>query len=286
MKVEKINRQGIVNNTFLSPLLEIAKCPEELFIKGTLPNKKMPVVAIVGTRRPSSYGKEVTHTLAYELAKKGVVIVSGLAAGIDSIAHTAALEAGGTTIAVVAQGLHSIYPAANKSLADRIIKNSAIITEYETGTPAMKHHFLARNRLVSGLADAIIVTEAANKSGTFSTVAHAFEQNKEVFAVPGPITSLLSVGPNRMLQTGAGVVLNADDVLRVIAPELVAGQKQFVFGDTPAEAAIIDLIQKGIRDGQELMEKSGLEPSKFSEALTMMEISGTVRALGGNKWTV
>ncbi len=286
MKIRKINREGIANITFLSPLLQLAKPPLELFIKGNIPGSRPPVVAIIGTRRPSSYGREVTQKLAFDLAKSGVVIVSGLAMGIDTIAHTAALEAEGTTIAVLAQGLHNIYPASNRGLAERITKHGALITEYDMGVEALKHHFLARNRLVSGLADAVIITEAANKSGTFSTVAHALEQNKEVFAVPGPITSLLSAGPNRLLQEGAHVVLSAEDVLQVIAPELTKGQKQFVFGNTPLEARIIELIQQGIRDGDTLLEKSKASASEFLQALTMMELNGTVRALGGNKWTV
>lgn len=286
MKIIKINRQGIVNTTFLSPLLELAKSPDNLYIKGNLPTNRPPVVAIVGTRRPSDYGREVTHTLATELARNGVVIVSGLAAGIDTIAHTAALEAGGVTIAVLAQGLHDIYPASNRNLAERITKNGALITEYDMGVSGMKHHFLARNRIVSGLADAVIVTEAANRSGTFSTVAHALEQNKEVFAVPGRITSLLSAGPNRLLQQGAGLVLSANDVLQVIAPHLVAGQRKLVFGDTPLEAKIIELIQQGVRDGESLLKQSQAEASDFLQALTMMELNGTVRALGSNKWTI
>jgi DNA processing protein len=286
MKIIKINRQGIVSNTFLSPLLQLAKPPVELFIKGNMPHSRPPVVAIIGTRRPSPYGREVTHTLATDLARSGVVVVSGLAAGVDTIAHTATLEAGGITIAVLAQGLHSIYPASNKNLAERIMKTGALITEYDMGETAMKHHFLARNRIVSGLADAIIVTEAADRSGTFSTVAHALEQNKEVFAVPGPITSLLSAGPNRLLQQGAHVALSAHDVLEIIAPHLIAGQRKFVFGDTPLEARIIDLIQQGIRSGDELLVKSEASASDFLEALTMMELNGTVRALGANQWTV
>ena len=286
MKIEKINIEGIANITFLSPLLQLAKPPQELFIKGAIPTKKAPVVAIIGTRKPSSYGREVTQKLAYNLAKQGVVIVSGLAMGIDTIAHTAALEAEGTTIAILAEGLHTIYPASNKGLAEQITKHGALITEYDMGINAMRHHFLARNRLVSGLADAIIVTEAADRSGTFSTVAHAIEQNKEVFAVPGPITSLLSAGPNRLLQEGARVVLSAEDVLQVIAPDLIPGQKKFVFGNTPLEAHIIELIQQGIRDGDALLEKSKVEASDFLQALTMMELNGTIRALGGNKWTI
>ena len=270
----------------MSPLLQLAKPPLELNVKGNLPISRPPVVAIIGTRRPSPYGREITQKLASELAANGVVVVSGLAMGIDTIAHTAALDAGGSTIAVLAQGLHSIYPASNRGLAERITKNGALITEYEMGEEAMKYHFLARNRIVSGLADAVIVTEAADRSGTFSTVAHALEQNKEVFAVPGPITSLLSAGPNRLLQQGAHVVLSAKDVLEVIAPELIAGQRKFVFGDTPLQARIIELIQQGVRSGDELMEKSKADASEFLEALTMMELNGTVKAIGGNRWAI
>ena len=286
MKISKINRQGIANNTFLSPLLQLAKPPSELFIKGNVPISRPPVVAIVGTRRPTAYGREITHTLATELARSGVVVVSGLATGIDTIAHTAALEAGGITIAVLAQGLHNIYPASNRGLAERICERGALITEYDMGEEAMKFHFLARNRIVSGLADAVIVTEAAHRSGTFSTVAHALEQNKEVFAVPGPITSLLSAGPNRLLQQGAHVVLSAKDILEIIAPHLIAGQREFVFGNTLLEAHIIELIQQGVRSGDELLAKSKATASDFLEALTMMELNGTVRGLGGNMWTI
>jgi len=286
MKIININRESIVSGSFLSPLLQLTKIPENLYIKGNLPTSRPPVVAIIGTRRPTPYGREVTHTLATDLARNGVVVVSGLAAGIDTIAHTAALDAGGITIAVLAQGLHSVYPASNRGLAERITKNGALITEYEIGEEAFKSHFLARNRIVSGLADAIIVTEAADRSGTFSTVAHALEQNKEVFAVPGPITSLLSAGPNRLLQQGAHVALSADDVLNVIAPHLITGQRKFVFGNTPLEVKLIELIQQGIRSGDELLSKSEASASNFMEAMTMMELNGTVRALGGNQWTI
>ena len=286
MKIININRESIVSESFLSPLLQLTKIPENLYIKGNLPTSRPPVVAIIGTRRPTPYGREVTQTLATDLARNGVVVVSGLAAGIDTIAHTATLDAGGITIAVLAQGLHSIYPASNRGLAERITKNGALITEYEMGKEAMKFHFLARNRIVSGLADAVIVTEAADRSGTFSTVAHALEQNKEVFAVPGPITSLLSAGPNRLLQQGAHVALSADDVLNVIAPHLVTGQRKFVFGNTPLEVKIIELIQQGIRSGDELLSKSHASAGDFMQAMTMMELNGTARAIGGNQWTI
>lgn len=286
MKTRKFNIDSIANSLCLSPLLYIPKPPEHLYIKGIIPEKRPPVVAIIGTRRPSHYGKEVTYTIASELARNGVVIVSGMAAGIDTIAHTAALEAGGTTFAVVAQGLHTVYPVSNRGLAEKIQLSGVLISEYEDGVSAMKHHFLARNRLVSGLADAILVIEAADRSGTFSTVAHALEQNKEVFAVPGPITSLLSAGPNKLLHQGARVARSAEDILQVIAPELIAGQKKFSFGNTPLESKIIDLIQKGEHDGDLLLEKSGVVSSEFLQALTMMELNGVIRPTGGNRWSL
>jgi DNA processing protein len=284
MKIDKINIKGIVSSTFLSPLLEIPKIHEKLYIKGELPISRPPVVAIVGTRRPSAYGREVTQALSSELARNGVVVVSGLAAGVDTYAHTAALDAGGITIAVLAQGLQSIYPASNRSLAERITKHGALMTEYELGETAMKHHFLARNRIVSGLADAIVVVEAADRSGTFSTIAHALEQNKEVFAVPGPITSLLSVGPNRLLKQGARVVTKASDILEVIAPHYVPVQQKLVFGETPLETHILDLIKAGVRSGDELLEKTNASASDFSQALTMLELNGIITSLGNNNW--
>lgn len=244
-------------------------------------------VAIVGTRKPSSYGKEVTHQLAYELARKGVVIVSGLALGVDSIAHRAALEAGGTTIAVLGNGLPKIYPSTHKALAEQIIRSGgAVISEYEEGTPPIGFRFLERNRIVSGLADAIIITEAAARSGTMSTAGHALEQGKEIFVVPGNITSPLSAGCNALLRQGATPVTKVEDILEVIAPDLLQPQSMLALGDTPAETAIITLLQSGIRDGELLQQKSQLEPQEFAQALTMLEINGTIRSLGGNQWTL
>ncbi|NCS82907.1 DNA-processing protein DprA, partial [Candidatus Saccharibacteria bacterium] len=166
MNIGKINTRSLSDNAYLSPLVTIAVPPEHLYVIGSLPSKRRPSVAIVGTRKPSAYGKEVTYNLAYALAGKGVVIISGLAYGVDSIAHQAALDAGGTTIAVLANGLHKIYPAQHSQLAKDIVKGGgALVTEYPIGQEAMRHHFLARNRIVSGLADAVIVIEAADQSG-------------------------------------------------------------------------------------------------------------------------
>ena len=287
MILGKINKQSIAISGFTSVLETIDSPPNYLYIAGKLPEERLPTVAIVGSRKPTPYGIEVTQKLAADLARSGVVIVSGLATGIDSIAHQAALEAGGITIAIVANGLHKIYPASNLALAREIIANGgAIISEHEEGFEPRGYHFLARNRLVSGIADAVIVTEAAERSGSLSTVAHAYQQNKEVFAVPGSITSLLSAGPNRVLQQGAHVALEARDILEVIAPNFKPSQAALPLGYTPVETRVIELIQAGVRDGELLKNKCDATASEFSRALTMLELNGTIRSLGANQWAL
>ena len=285
MKLGKINKLSIVNNAYVSVLQNIPTPPTQLYVAGNIPTERRPTVAIVGSRKPTAYGIDVTHRLAFELAKRGVVIVSGLAYGIDAIAHKAALEAGGTTIAVLANGLHRVYPAVHANLASEILASGgAIISEQELGVESHKYHFLARNRLVSGLADAIIVTEATERSGTSSTVVHAIDQNRDVFAVPGPITSLLSAGPNRLLQQGAGIVLRAQDVLDVIAPNLTPHQTSLPLGFSELEDRIIKLIHKGIAESAALQRELGVAASEFLQALTMLELNGTIRNNGGGKW--
>lgn len=283
MKLGKINRQSIGISGFTSVLNHYEGMPQELFVAGTLPAERKATVAIIGSRKPTPYGKEVTHKLAYELAKRGVVIVSGLAYGIDAIAHEAALDAGGTTVAVMANGLHRIYPAVHTQLAERIIaQGGAVVSEQAFGVEAHKYHFLARNRIVSGLADAVIVTEATNRSGTFSTVAHAFTQNKEVFAVPGPITSLLSAGPNRLIQENAHLVLTYEDILQIISPHLLSTPKQLPLGATPLEAHIITCIQAGLAQIEEVMRQVEAPPSEVLQALTALELAGTIRIEAGS----
>lgn len=283
----KINRATPDKHNYIQLLTHIPAAPKQLFIMGKLPPQRLPSVAIVGTRKPSSYGKEVTQRLAYDLAKKGIIIISGLALGVDGIAHRAALEAGGTTIAVLANGLPQIYPATHKDLADQILKEGgAILSEYEPETLARSYQFLQRNRIVSGLSDAIIITEAAARSGTLNTAMHALEQGKEVFVVPGNITSPLSAGCNTLLKQGARVATSAEDILEIIAPELLQAQTSLVLGNSPLETAIIQLLADGIRDGDELQQRSDSSVSEFNTTLTMMEISGTIRALGANQWTL
>lgn len=283
----KINTLSPDKTDFTKVLTNIAKQPKTLHYIGSLPNDRPPVVAIVGTRRPSSYGQEVTYRLSYDLAGKGVVIVSGLALGVDAIAHKAALEAGGTTIAVLGTPLPGISPAANRALGDSIVKHGgAIISEYNEGSRVFPSNFLERNRIVAGLADAIIITEATSRSGTLNTAARALEQGKEIFVVPGNITSPLSAGCNALLKQGARVVTDYQDVLELIAPDTISLQISLPLGQNELESNIIKHLAAGVRDGEILLELTGAESTEFASALTMLELAGSIRALGGNQWTI
>jgi len=283
----KINTIVPEKQEYLRSLVDIDQSPKRLYFIGKIPEKRLPTVAIIGSRKPTAYGKEVTGRLAYELAAKGVVVVSGLAIGIDGLAHQGALEANGTTLAVLGNGLNQIYPSSHQQLAKNIIKNEgAIISEYEPSMPGLPHQFLERNRIVSGLSDAIIVVEAATRSGTLSTAAHALNQGREVFAVPGNITSPLSAGCNALIKQGATPLTSSADVLDVIAPQDSARQASLVLGDNREEAMIIELLQKGLRDGDELLEQSQFDPVLFNQTLSMLEIKGIIKALGANQWTL
>lgn len=225
--------------------------------------------------------------LSYELAKRGVVIVSGLALGVDAIAHKAALEAGGTTIAVLANGLPKICPATNRDIAQKIIEQGgAVMSERSDNEDPRNYDFLIRNRIVSGLSDAIIITEAAARSGTLNTASHALEQGREVFVVPGNITSPLSAGCNALIRQGATPITCAEDVLEVVAPQSKTNQTILPLGNTPQETTILTLIQNGLRDGEDIQRQSGIAAPEFSVALTMLEMNGSIRALGGNQWAL
>lgn len=290
-KVMEINRIRPDEHNFTQRLASIANPPKSLCFMGNLPDSGAPVVAIVGSRKPSTYGREVTEQLAGDLATAGCIIVSGLALGIDGIAQKAALEAGGTVIGVIPNELPDISPQTNYKLAMNIIKNGgAILSEWKKGDGKVVNRwsFLERNRLVSGLADAVIITEAAERSGTLNTAAHALSQGRDVFAVPGNITSPLSAGCNALLKQGAYPATEAKDILQIIAPEQLKkpDQNQLPLGSSPEETIIINLIASGVRSGDQLQQQSGLSASNFSTALTMLEINGVIKPLGANNWTL
>jgi DNA processing protein len=271
--------------------LQISRCIEpmlsSLYYIGKLPTERIPSVAIVGTRKPTRYGQEITYKLCYELATRGAVIISGMALGVDAIAHTAALDAGGVTIAVQANGLDNLTPMTNRALGERIVQQGGlVISEYEPGMPPLAHQFLARNRIVSGLADAVVVTEAASRSGTLNTAAHALAQGKEVYAVPGNVTSPMSAGCNQLIRQGATPLLSHQDLVEVLFPTTGDEQARLPMGSNALEQAIIDALSAGLRDGDDICAAAGASPHEFNTALTMLEISGIIAPLGGNRWRI
>lgn len=281
----KINSISSTEPGFPQRLCNIPGKPAKLFIRGEMPDDTHKFVAIVGTRKPTSYGSEITRQLARKLAERGVVIVSGLALGVDGLAHQGALDGHGRTVAVFAHGLDQITPRTNIHIAERMLESGgALISEFEPGTPLMKYRLLARNRVVSGLSDALIITEASNRSGTFNTVSHALEQGRDVYAVPGPITSPMSRGCNQLIAQGATPITDIDEFVDQFAP--VTKETQLTLAYSEAEQIIINLINQGSRDGDELQTKSQLEAGLFAQTLTMLELRGAIRALGANQWSL
>ncbi len=251
---------------------------------------RRPRVAIVGSRKVSPYGDIVTKKLASELAAQGVVIISGLAIGVDAIAHQAALEVGGLTMAILPGPVQKIYPAGHRHLARQILdKNGVIASEYPEGMPTLKQNFVARNRIVAGLADALLITEAAEKSGTMHTARFAIEQGIDVLAVPGNITSPTSDGTNNLIKAGAIPVTCVNDILQSLKlmPTVQSGKSLVrVTGANVEEQQIINLLEQGMSDGNELLAASNLTVERFNHNLTMLEITTKIRPLGANRWAL
>ena len=285
MEIFQIN---LSDYNYLRDLPHIPDPPKKLFIRGKLPAKRVKTVAIVGTRKPSAYGREIATKIASECAKNGIVVVSGLALGIDSIAHRAAIDSGGKTIAVLANGVDKIYPRSHEDLGQKILQtNGAILSEYPNNTPARPWQFLARNRIVSGLADAVVIIEAASRSGTLSTANHALDQGKEIFAVPGNITSPLSAGCNQLIKNGANPLTSAEDLLDFLIPDRFEKQTQLFKGDTREENVILEFLSKnGTTSSDVIMKQTKLSASEFNQAITMLELKGLVLNNGGEKWSL
>ena len=283
MKYQKID----LNHQYLSPLKNIPDPPKKLYIRGNLPNSESrpKTVAIVGSRRNTRYGETVATELATELARKGVIVVSGLAYGIDAIAHRACLDAGGTTIAVLGTNIEKIYPVAHRALGHRILEKGAILSEYsQDEIIPPKASFLIRNRLVSGLADAVVIIEAAERSGTLATATHALNQGKELFAVPGDITRPISVGCNHLIEQGAHVYTKANDVLNYLFPNITNQEKRLPFGDSLEENKIIQILAESVTDGEEIIKRLKMPVHEFNQIITLLELKGIVRSQGFNHW--
>ncbi len=274
-------------NPAYPPLLkEIKSPPEQLFILGDLPPLDAPTIAVVGARRCTNYGARVAHEITLALAQAGIVIVSGLAYGIDQTAHTATLDAQGKTIAVLGCGLDQLTSTEQKLLAKRILESQgAIVSEFALGAPPFKANFPRRNRIISGLSLGTLVIEATASSGSLITAKFALDQGREVFAVPGSIHSETSRGTNGLLKTGAHVVTSAHDVLDVLGLSGVALTREATVppkAETKEEAILLPLLTKQPVHLDEIIRKSGLPTSTVSSCLMMMEIKAKVRHVGGN----
>jgi DNA processing protein len=285
----KINKLTFDNNDYPEVLRCIPDAPKELYVLGSplLELLAASAVAIVGSRKVTPYGKTVTTQFATDIARAGVTVVSGLAIGIDGLAHRGALAGKGRTIAVLPGGLDGIYPSSHRQLARQILEQGgALVSEYPPGMHPMKHHFIARNRIVSGLANALLITEGAVNSGSLHTARFALEQGRDVMAVPGNITSPTSAGTNNLIKSGATPVTSAEEVLQILGVEQVAATTARYYSADPHEQQVLSLMQQGTSDGGELLRQTDMGVSLFNQTLTMLEIRGRIRPLGNNQWAV
>jgi DNA processing protein len=256
--------------------------PPGLFLRGELPFDQLrrPAVAIVGARACSDYGAHVARTLARELAREGVVVVSGLARGVDGWAHRGALEGAGVTVAVLGCGIDRDYPRAHGTLARQITERGLIVSEYPPGVAPAPWRFPARNRIVAGLVDAVVVVEARDRSGALITADFALEEGREVLAVPGEITAGLSKGTNALLRLGAVPATSADDVLEVLGLEPRPADPEPA-PSTEAGVAVLAAIAAGAATADEVSRHTGLSAAAAAAVLTELELSGMVAARDG-----
>ena len=292
---EKIERANVTvitqaEKSYPATLREIHNSPALLYLRGNVEALNTDhAVAIVGTRKISAYGKQVTGKLASDLAAAGVVIVSGLALGVDEWAHRAAVEANAATVAVLGSGIddNSIYPPANRMLARKIMDGAgAVISELPLGAQPLKLHFPYRNRIIAGLSRGVIVIEADLKSGALITAKQALEENRQVFAVPGSIFNQMSLGPNNLLKMGAQAVTEASDILAALNLEHAVAEKSAntIIAETPSEAKLLKLLSNEPLHIDKIIKESGLTAAEASSTLTLMEIKGKVRNLGAMQY--
>lgn len=265
-----------------SRLREINDPPPVLYLRGTLTPADEWAIAVVGTRRASAYGQQATERIVGEVARAGVTIVSGLALGIDTFAHRAALAVGGRTVAVLGSGLDRLYPSENARLAAQIAERGAVITEFPPGTKPDAMNFPRRNRIVSGLTRAILVVEADHKSGAMITANYAGEQGRDVFAVPGSILSPLSAGPNQLIKEGAKLVSDATDILEELHLTAVVEERaaREELPADPTEATLLGLLTHEPTHVDDLTRATRLPASVVTATLTLLELKGLARQLG------
>jgi DNA processing protein len=267
-------------------LKQIDQPPPVIYVRGTLTALDDYSVAIVGTRRVTGYGRQVTDELASCLARSGITVVSGLARGVDGVAHDSALKAGGRTFAVLGSGVDVLYPPEHRALAERIIQQGALISDYAPATAPDAANFPPRNRIISGLSRAVVIVEAGETSGALITATFAAEQGRDVFAVPGTITAPQSKGTNRLIRDGAIPMLKPEDVLQALALEQAPQQQQarLALPADEIEAGLLRILADEALHIDEICVLSGLRADQVSAALVMMELKGMVRGMGGMKF--
>ncbi|MBI2624262.1 DNA-protecting protein DprA [Candidatus Parcubacteria bacterium] len=278
--MSKITIIGRTDSRYPTLLAEIAQPPQTLYVRGSLEALAAPCLAVVGTRTPSAYGKQIAPMLVAALTRAGITIVSGLAIGIDTLAHEAALESGGKTVAVLGSGVDetSVYPPENRTLVRRIVEaGGAVISEFPEGTEPKPFHFPQRNRVIAGLSRGVLVIEAREKSGALITANFALEENRDVFAVPGPITVPTSAGPNRLIASGAQAILNADDILEAWHLTELPLPTQIRRPDAP----LLEYFPATPIHVDELVRSSGLDVAEVNVELAKLELAGYIRNLGG-----
>jgi DNA processing protein len=292
-EMAKLKRFGVQiltwhDDLYPAHLKEIYDYPPILYIRGKLTAADEWSLAVVGTRRATAYGRQVTEEIVTDLARNNITIISGLARGIDSVAHQAALDAGGRTIAVLACGLDVIYPAENLNLARRIIENGALISEYPLGIKPKPEHFPRRNRILSGMSLGVLVTEAGEGSGALITADLALEQNRDVLAVPGSILSPASRGTNNLIKEGAKLVQNCQDILEELNLRAVAQQLEFkeIIPESETESALLKRLSVEPTHIDSICVESGLPIATVSSTLAMMELKGLVRSVGNMSYVL
>lgn len=287
IEMEKLQRHRIEVLTCNGPgypsrLKEIYDFPPVLYVRGSLLPEDDWCLAVVGTRRATVYGKQVTEEMVADIARSRITIVSGLAKGIDTIAHRSALAAGGRSLAVFACGLDSVYPPENERLAREIMENGALLSEYPLGTRPRAENFPRRNRILSGLSLGVLITEAGETSGAMITARMALEQNREVFAVPGSILSPASRGTNNLIQEGAKLVRDYTDILEELNLTTVTRQMEMreILPESDTESLLLRQLSAEPTHIDEVCRKSGLPAAEVSGTLAMMELKGLVKQVG------
>jgi DNA processing protein len=284
-KLERHQVRALIWNDsdFPARLKEIYDVPPVLYVRGTITPEDEWTIAVVGTRRATIYGREVTERLVTDLVRNRITIVSGLARGIDSIAHRTALESGGRTIAVFACGLDEVYPPENVKLAQAIVEHGALVSEHPLGIRPKKEHFPLRNRIMSGLSLGVLVIEGDVDSGAMITANRALEQNREVFAVPGNILSPASRGTNRLIKEGAKLVSDVQDILEELNLTMIPQQLEMreVVPENETESLILKYLSHEPTHIDEVCRSSCLPIATVSSTLAMMELKGIVRQMGG-----